>query len=190
MAQTVAMFALVVVLAVGAYTDVRRGLIYNWLTYPAMLLGLLIWTVFGWVEGGSSGAWSGLGSAMAGLAAGLVPFIILAAYNMIGAGDAKLMGVVGALTASWQCVVTTVFYTCIAALLMAVAVMVARGIVRRTLQRVFALLVAKAAGVQPPESDDSPKLPYGLALKVGAIVAATEHLLRIELPWSHLNTML
>lgn len=80
--------ALSVFLAFCACFDVLYRRIPNWLTCPAMLLALLVH--------GLTGGGAGLAHAIMGLAAGmalLMPFYLL---KGMGAGDVKLMGVVGA----------------------------------------------------------------------------------------------
>ncbi len=187
--SVVAMVLVGVTVLVAAWTDVRSGLIYNWLTYPAMLAGLILWTINGAIEDGAGGAGEGLLQAFIALLIGLIPFVVFAASYMIGPGDAKLVGAVGALCGDWACVVTIVFYTCVAALLIAIVTMLAKRITWQVLKRTFALLLSRAAGVNPPDPEDGPKLPFALPLMVGALVGASEYLLDYAWPWSHLNTL-
>jgi Flp pilus assembly protein protease CpaA len=187
--SVVAMVLLGVTVITAAWTDVRTGLIHNWLTYPAMLVGLLLWAVAGLTQDGWTGAWQGALDALIALLVGLIPFVIFAASYMIGPGDAKLVGAVGALCGDWSCLITAIFYTCVAALLIAIVTMVVKRITWKVLKRTFALLLSKAAGVDPPDAKDGPKLPFGLALMVGALLAGSEYLLGVQWPWTHLNTL-
>ena len=74
---------------IAAVTDVRKGLIYNWLTIPALLLGFVL---SAWYQG-----WAGLGLSTLGMIIGggvlFVPFF----YNAMGGGDVKLMAAIGAI---------------------------------------------------------------------------------------------
>lgn len=75
-------------LLVSAVTDWRERKVYNWLTYPMFLVGLVLHTI---VAG-----WSGLGG---GLLAALVAIglgIPLMVFGWLGGGDSKLLAVVGA----------------------------------------------------------------------------------------------
>jgi Flp pilus assembly protein protease CpaA len=80
----------VVVIAslIGAITDIRKGLIPNILTIP-LFFGGLIWATF-------QGGFSGLGFAFAGSIILALPYIILFLAAGGGAGDAKMMGAIGA----------------------------------------------------------------------------------------------
>ena len=72
----------------AAFTDVRRLQIYNWLTVPALVSGLI------WQSSmhGVDGLMDGLGGVFLAFAALLIPFVI----GAMGAGDVKLMSALGA----------------------------------------------------------------------------------------------
>ncbi|HAU36357.1 MAG TPA: hypothetical protein DCX07_01400 [Phycisphaerales bacterium] len=93
----------------------------------------------------------------------------------IGGGDAKLAGAVGAL-AGWRFALSTLLFGLLAAMVMAVIVMLRRRILRRTLARVgrFVYLAFTPGKPADPTSADSPKIPFGLALCLGACVALVE----------------
>lgn len=170
--------ALAVVLVAAAVTDVRTGLIPNAITYPAVAAALVGHTLAAGLTG-QSGSGMGLAGALLGLAVGLLPLLAACLAGGIGGGDAKLMAAVGALM-GWRFALATLFYGFAVAAVMAVIVMVRRRIVRRTLGRVgrFLLLVAVASKPADPATADSPKVPFGLALCLGAAAALTEWLLR------------
>lgn len=182
MAQWLAFGALLTVLIIAAATDWKSGKIYNWLTISAMLGGLGFWTLAGLVSG--DGAVAGLGGAGLGLAAGLLPMAVIVAFGGMGGGDAKLIGAVGAWSADWRCVVHTAFYGFALAALFALFVMVRMRLVRQTLARLFATLTYVAARARPDMPTDSPRIPMGVALCLGGVVAALEHLGVLRLPWT------
>ncbi len=72
----------------AAVTDIRLLQIYNWLTLPALALGL-IWQTAVY---GASGLADGLAGVLIAFAVLLVPFMI----GAMGAGDVKLMSALGA----------------------------------------------------------------------------------------------
>ena len=72
--------------AVAAFTDYRSGKIYNWLTIPALVLGLVLAGAFGWVA---------LGAALQGLGLASLLFIPLFFLRILGGGDVKLMLAMG-----------------------------------------------------------------------------------------------
>ena len=82
--------AAVGVTGVAAYTDVKKGTIPNWLTYPVLVAGPILF----WIAFGQQGLWdAGLGL----LACGLVPFAMWRSGGM-GGGEVKLLAGLGALT--------------------------------------------------------------------------------------------
>jgi prepilin peptidase CpaA len=79
---------LIAITFTGAATDMWRGKVYNWMTYPAALAGIALSFVTP-----APGPWQSL----AGLGGALVLFGILRKIGRMGAGDVKLMAAVGAL---------------------------------------------------------------------------------------------
>lgn len=82
------LLALVVLLVVATITDVQRQMIYNWNTYPGILLG------FGlrWAEGGMPG----LEDSVKGFAiCGLLMLFCFVLFGL-GGGDLKLIAMIGA----------------------------------------------------------------------------------------------
>ncbi|HEX7008770.1 MAG TPA: A24 family peptidase [Phycisphaeraceae bacterium] len=176
--EALAFAALAAVLVVAGVTDWRWGKIHNRLTYPAALGGLIFWAVASW-----AGADRGLGAAVVGLLAGLIPFALIYAGGGLGGGDVKLMGAVGAISASWACVLSTAVYAFLLAGVMAAVVMVRRRIVRRTMARLLGAALLAAGRVKPDLPNDSPTVPLGLAIAIGGIVAGGEQLLGWSTPW-------
>ena len=161
---------LAVVLTIAAVTDVRSGKIYNWTTYPAVLIALVGHLIMGGLHGtdGTLGLWGSL----AGLGVGFIPMFAAWRAGGIGGGDAKIMGVVGALC-GWRFALTSMFYGFLIAAIMAIAVMLYKRITRDTLKRLFAFAFALLVRAKPsdPATEQSPKIPFGLALCIGAGIA-------------------
>lgn len=159
-------------MVVAAVSDVRTGKIYNWITYPAVVIGLAGHAIFGGL--GGSPERLGLAGAMGGLAAGFGPLLLAWLAGGIGGGDAKIMGAIGAL-AGWRFALTALFYGLGVAVLMAIVIMLRKRIVLDTLGRLwrFFLLWAGRAKPDSPATKESPTLPFGLALCIGAAVALT-----------------
>jgi prepilin peptidase CpaA len=87
---------------IAMITDMKWGRIYNWLTFPAIFAGwLLNLALFGL---------SGLGYSFLATLAGIGLYIIPAAFGLVGMGDVKLMGAIGALGGS-SFAVTVFLYT-------------------------------------------------------------------------------
>ncbi len=77
----------VAVAVAAAVSDVSTRRIPNWLTYPALLAGLLLRFSF---QG-----WSGLRSALLGMLVAGGIFMLFYMIRAMGAGDVKLMAAVG-----------------------------------------------------------------------------------------------
>jgi prepilin peptidase CpaA len=101
---------LLVLMAVVTWTDITRHKIYNWTTYPGILaafglngLGdLLLWSGFVSAERLQSWGWISLGSSFFGfLLCGLLMLVCFVFFH-IGAGDLKLMAMMGALLGPQQ----------------------------------------------------------------------------------------
>ncbi|MFW6132650.1 MAG: prepilin peptidase [Planctomycetota bacterium] len=167
--------AVAVVLGVSGVSDARSGRIPNAVTYPAFALGLIGHTLGGGLGGEPAGL--GLFGALAGAAMGAVLLPVWLAGG-IGGGDAKLMIAVGALT-GWQFALATMFWGFLVAAAMALIVMLRRRILRRTLGRIGRYVYVALGGAKPadPTGEQSPRVPFGLALCVGAAAAVGEMLI-------------
>jgi len=177
-------FGLLAVMLIGAaVTDWRSGRILNVWTYPAILIGLVYWIVAGFATGGLTQAQAWGLAATGAMLAGLIPMAIIFAAGGLGGGDVKLMAAVGALSGNWACVLGTAVYGFLIAGLMALIVMVQRRIVKRTLQRLLGAALSAAARVKPDIPEDSPRIPFGVAICIGGLIAGSEHLLGVKMPW-------
>jgi prepilin peptidase CpaA len=86
-----------VLLIVAVTTDLTRHRIPNLLLFPALALSLMLHTLFSGAEG--------FLSALAGLSLGIAMLLPLYAMGGMGAGDVKLLGVVGSFLGPWGTVV-------------------------------------------------------------------------------------
>lgn len=184
MAELIAWILLALAMLIAAVDDYRTGMIHNRIVYPALLLGLVYWTLVGFLRGGVEGAGDGLGRSALALLAGAAPMAIIFASGALGGGDVKLMGVIGALSGRWECVLGAAVYGFLLAGLMALAIMLRHRVAIRTLQRLFGAVLTFVAGVKPNLPDDSPRVPLGVPLGLGAAVAGAEVLLGLRLPWT------
>jgi prepilin peptidase CpaA len=169
---------LAVTLVVASYTDVRYQKIPNWITYPAILAGLIGHAVSGGLSG-RGGLDIGFAGSGLGFAVGFLPLLLVWLAGGIGGGDAKVMGAVGALT-GWRFALAAMMYGFAAAVVMALIVMAARRVTVRTLKRIgrFVVLLFVPGGLTDPATADSPKVPFGLALCIGAGISLAEVLWR------------
>ena len=188
MIQAILITAYLVMLGVciaGSVTDLKTHRIPNKLTGFAMLAALAFWMVAGLIDGrgviGAGGGWphGTLMGSLLGLLFGLVPFGILVTLGGLGGGDMKLMGAIGAWSASWQVVLGTTIYALIVAALIALVLMVWHKRVGVTLGRLVGIVATRDLG---PDDPQAPKVPFAVAAAVGAALAGAEHLLGLWPP--------
>lgn len=145
------------------------------------LLGLGVHSLLWLLVGGYADKGMGLSpvQSLAGLAVGLLPMVVVWRMGGVGAGDAKLMGAVGAL-GGWRFALATMFYGLLVAGLMAIVVILLRRRALDTLRRIGTALVLLLGRAKPgsPAQTDSPTVPLGLALAIGAAAACIEVLWR------------
>jgi len=184
-ANAIAYGLLVVVLGIAAYTDWKKEKVYNWLTYPAILAGFVYWAIWGWIDPETfGGALIGLKNAGIGFAAGFFPFALIFTMGGLGGGDVKIMGAVGALSASWEVVLGTAVYGLAVGFVMALYLMVRHRLVKQTAGRLATAALVLFSKSKPAMPEDSPKIPLGVAFKVGFIFAGLEKMLSVQFPWS------
>ena len=156
----------VIAALLGAYFDVISARIPNRLTYPAILLGLVL--RFGFL------GWHGLVQGVLGmlLCGGL--FFVLFVIRAMGGGDVKLMAAVG----SWvgaRHTVTALIICALAGGIIAMGYVVFHKRFRKTFSNVVSIVKFHAvSGVkQHPElnlsSAKAVRMPYGVAIACGAV---------------------
>ena len=169
---------LALALVAASITDVREGKVRNVVTYPAVVIGLIGHTLVGGLGPGIDPDLGLLGS-LSGLAVGFLPLLVAWLAGGIGGGDAKLMGAVGALT-GWRFAIAAMFYGFAVAGIMAVVIMLKRRITKETLARIMRWLYLVFTPARPadPATEESPKIPFGLALCIGSAIALVDVLFR------------
>ena len=170
---------LLATLAVALVTDATRGKVYNWLTLPAIGLGLLINFVAGALDQAQGNALADAFGAplidgLMGLALALGIFGTAYLLHMLGGGDVKLMGAVGALKGLRFFIDAAVLTACAGAVL-AVVVLVWRGRlwqgVRRSVLVFCVWRRTKPDADAPPGAAETLTIPYVWAIAVGTLAA-------------------
>ena len=165
----------VLVALVGAVTDIRSARIPNRLTYTALLAALPLRTALLGLAGLKSGI---IGMLVAG---GL--FLLLYTLGAMGGGDMKLMAAVGAWVGGTQ-VMTLILAAALAGGVLAIGRIISRNMVGQTLRNTMQLIYYRlTSGLQPhPElnvkSSGSQRVPYGVAIAVGALFCAAHAIWR------------
>ena len=154
-----------VVLIIAAIIDMRTYRIPNLLTYPAMLAALLYHTV--------TNGLNGLSFSLLGLLVGILLFGIPFFFGLMGAGDAKLMGAVGAVLGT-RGVLNASLFTAVAGGVFALILLLSHyrdfRFITRTVETIQASLATKCLIRMPvAENQERPKLYYGLAIASGTL---------------------
>ena len=151
----------------GAAFDLKSRRIPNFITGPAILLGLILHL--------SLDGWHGLLSALGAFFICGAIFLVFYLAGGMGAGDVKLMAATGCI-AGLPNVAYLLALTAIAGGVMAVVLALVRGRLKETLSNVFALTKHhRESGLTPhPEinvlNSSTLRLPYGLAIAAGCSI--------------------
>jgi len=173
-------FLLVALIIVTLYFDLTRKRIPNYLTFPAIVWGLVSYTAVD----GLSGLWFSLAGLLVGLAIFFIPF----AMGAMGGGDVKLLGAVGALQ-GWQFVLSAALLTVVAGGVMAIIYLLATGRLLKVLKKMAGFMLApffsalyyrirleffNRASVffdkHEPEEQEPARMPYGAAIAAGVML--------------------
>ncbi|MDH6590743.1 prepilin peptidase CpaA [Variovorax sp. TBS-050B] len=170
------MGGLLVLLLMAAVSDWRFYRIPNWLTFGGMVFAVIYGTFAARTP--AAGASLALGGLATGFAI-MLPFYLL---GIMGAGDVKLMAMVGAFLGPYQTLVAILF-TCIAGGVAAIAFALHRRRLCHMLSNVKhaaqGLVVSGMAGVRPSATVDPRqsigKLPYGICICAGTVAEILAH---------------
>ena len=150
-----------VLVAVGAgILDWRYRRIPNWLTVSGLVAGVAVNTILF--------RWPGLKAALLGTVVGLVLLLPFVWIRSLGAGDWKLAGALGACLGPRQ-LLSVLMGTILVAGVMALAVVIWKGRLKRTLLNMAHLLAALFSLRMPGSEvslDDpqSTRIPFGVAM--------------------------
>lgn len=178
---------LIAVLGTAVVTDVSSHRIPNRLVAAGTIAALVLQM---WQHGAGDGTWRWA----TGLAAALVPFLLLYILRAVGAGDAKLMGCVGALVGP-NAVPEILLATLLAGGVLGLVVMLWRRESRRTLHAVIGTLLWTPFAGHAPSMTEAPattegqgtsrsstdanrirtitRLPYAVAIATGVTLVMT-----------------
>jgi prepilin peptidase CpaA len=151
---------------IAGWTDWRTRRIPNWLTVPALFLGIAVNTLaLGWAGAKEALLGAGLGLGL------LLPFVLL---RSLGGGDWKLVGAVGAFLGPSRLIAVLVI-TILTAALMAIVVIVWKKRIGQTLRNLGHLLASLLTLHLPGpglslDNPDSLKVPFGVAVAVAVVL--------------------
>jgi prepilin peptidase CpaA len=157
---------LLVVLFICLITDLKSRKIYNKVIFPGLLVALLL-NLFQF-------GWDGLFTSLLGFIVGLSILLIPYFMGGMGAGDVKLLALIGALKGV-SFVLATAVYMAIIGGVIGVAILVFRKGFLFRLRSVLFLVISLINGLKPSIGLDKSALnktyPYGVAITGGAFIA-------------------
>src|SRR5919206_1048894 len=137
----IALLVTAAALSISVVTDVRRRIILNWVTVPALAVVIALF--------GVSGGWPLVKNSAIGIAVCALPMFLAALPGWIGMGDVKLMAVCGAVAGFPAAVAVLLFVT------------IAGGI-----EALLQLASAKVRGLSAPRH-----VPYACSIAAGTLAA-------------------
>ncbi|KGK89816.1 hypothetical protein DP73_09290 [Desulfosporosinus sp. HMP52] len=152
-------------LGIAAFTDWRDRKIYNKLLVPAFFIALMLNTIYG----GRLGLTSSLLGALIGFLLLLLPYLM----GGMGAGDVKLLTVIGAFGGS-QFVITSFLYGAIIGGIISGILLAHRKALIDTIKHFLLFLPLLKKPHNFSESMNNArqeKFPYGIAIVLGALIS-------------------
>jgi prepilin peptidase CpaA len=155
---------------IAAATDLRKREIPNWLTFGAILAGLILHPVLS--------GWAGLRLSLVGFLIAALIFLPLFVLRFLGGGDVKLMGAIGAIAGQHNLLVIFILDALFAGIA-AIILIIVRRRVKQTLRNIAqgfrSLGKGRAPHADNPEmeagSEQSLGMPRGVTIALATLVA-------------------
>ena len=171
-AQYLLLAPLALALLTAAITDWRKRKIYNWLTYPAVLVGLALHTITFGLHGFAAGVVTAVIVIIIGL--------IILPFGWFGGGDIKLLAAIGA-TLGPAALFEIFFYSVLVGFVMGICISLVNGYlwdlikrIGRYLRSLFLTVATRTNLTQELETDDRAYLPFAIPILVGALLAVSD----------------
>lgn len=151
-------------LALCVATDVRRRKVPNAVTFPGIALGVLL--------GALTAGWAGALDSLYGLLLALAIPLPLFARGALGAGDVKLLGMVGAFVGR-ELALRVILYAALTGGLIAVLVLLSRRKLIGTLANLARNLQLRCLGasVDLDYGAERQTLPYSIPIALGSVIS-------------------
>lgn len=155
---------LFLIIIISVYTDLKSRRILNIVTLPAIIIGILLNTITGGIDGL---LFSGKGFLL-GLGIFIIPFL----RGGMGAGDVKLMAAIGALKGA-SFVFHAFIYTAIIGGVISLILLIRKMGVKQMIFHMFftfGIMKGNAGTITHPKNKDM-TFPYGIAIALGTLCA-------------------
>lgn len=154
------------ILVIAAIIDIRVQKIPNLITFPTMVLGLIYHSI-------TTGL-NGLIFSIEGLVLGIAIFIIPYLMGGMGAGDAKLMGAIGAIIGPKGVLLASLFTAIVGGIYALIILLLnhkySKSFITRNAMTLKTLaLTGQFIPISADESEKKFKLCYGVAIAIGTI---------------------
>ncbi|MFC1517006.1 prepilin peptidase [Candidatus Margulisiibacteriota bacterium] len=164
-------YVLFLIILIAVSTDLKARKIYNLLTFPGMLLGIALNMLIVSKAAPLAGLWFSL----QGLLFGILIFFIPFALGGLGAGDLKLLGVIGAF-GGLNFVLWAGLYSAIAGGVISLLIILFDRTKLKVTGRFFKNLLNSLLyqiKITPPEKENiaGRRFPYSFAVLTGTILA-------------------
>ena len=154
-------YLLIILLIICVITDLKERKIYNVVLFPSLLLA--------WIIHALTGGLTGLTAALLGTAVGLGILFIPYLLGGMGAGDVKLLAVIGGIKGIGF-VLWASLYMALAGGIIAIFVLLFRkGFLKRTLYYIHSLKHGLHVSLIDGKETGKSTFPYGVAIAAGAL---------------------
>lgn len=152
---------LLIVLLICLITDLKSRKIYNKVLFPTLVIAFIGHFMIS--------GWAGVGTAALGFLLGLAILLIPFLLGGMGAGDVKLLAVIGALKGSTFVFTTAIYMALVGGIIALVIILIKNG----RAKGLFYHFWAKKHGIDLPYQKNalSATFPYGVAIVAGALLA-------------------
>ncbi|MFT4416833.1 prepilin peptidase [Fredinandcohnia humi] len=147
-------------LLISFITDVRERKIYNVITFPTMLIGLIFHTI--------TGGWDGFLYSFLGLLVGIGLLFIPYLLGGMGAGDVKLLGAIGALKGTLFVFQAFIVISIVGGLIAIVILLSKKEFGFFFKKIMFTMKFRTLDGIE--KEDMHHAFPYGVAIVIGTIL--------------------
>lgn len=157
--------ALLLILCICFFTDVANRKIYNVVIFPGIITAFLIHFVVG--------GWTSLGFAIGGFGIGLLLLLIPYLLGGMGAGDVKLLALIGAFKGTMFVVTTAVYMALLGGLIAILILIVKRGVWNSIYSLIINFWCIRNGWILPFRADKNAlttTYPYGVAIVGGALL--------------------
>jgi prepilin peptidase CpaA len=155
---------LIILLLICVITDLKERKIYNKVLFPVFFIAVT-YHIF-------TNGWSGIADSLLGALVGLSILLIPYLMGGMGAGDVKLLAVIGAIN-GMGFVLMTALYMALAGGIIGIFIILFRKGVLKSIKQLVVFISCRFQGLKVPFSIDKEALsttyPYGVAIAAGAI---------------------